>query len=161
MGYLAHEYELDRYASDRAIALNPNSAANFWRRGLLEMWLGNYDAAEDAIRRAMRLSPLDPDMGWMLFALSNTFAKAGRFKEGLDSGLAAIREMPTNVQSFAPVIVCFVGLGRLEEAREYGARLLQMSPNFTIEKYFRTSAMLPNLGRKRYAEAFRLAGLPE
>jgi tetratricopeptide (TPR) repeat protein len=108
----------------------------------------------------LRLSPLDPQMGWMLVTLSNTRTKAGRLEEGLAAGLAAIREMPTTVQRFATVIVCLVGLGRLEEARQYGARLLQISPNFTIEKYLRTFASLRNT-MKRYAEAFRLAGLSE
>src|SRR5271169_2028296 len=51
--------------------------------------------------------------------------------------------------------------GRLDEAREFRARLLQMSPNFTIEKYVRAMASTGESYKKRVVEAFRLAGLPE
>jgi tetratricopeptide (TPR) repeat protein len=161
LGYLAHDFEAAKFCIDRSLTLKPSSAAAFLGKGYLEMWLGNFPAAEDAFRRAIRLSPLDPEMGWLQFGLSNTCAKAGRFEEGLSAGLSAIRERPGNVQSYMAVIRCLVGLGRLEEAREFGARLLQMSHTFTITEFMRTSASREGPWTKPYCDALRLAGIPE
>jgi adenylate cyclase len=160
LAYLGHEFETARRAIDRSTALNPNSALNYAKKGYLEMWLGNVDAAEDALRRAIRLSPLDLEMGWMMFGLAATHSKAGRFQEGVEAGFAAIREMPTS-QGYATVIHCLVALGRTEEARELGGKLIEFSPNFTIQKYMHTLASRDESRKKQLADALRLAGLPE
>jgi adenylate cyclase len=160
LGYLAHEYDAARKAFDRSTALNPNSALNYAKKGYLEMWLGNVDAAEDALRRAIRLSPLDLEMGWMMFGLATTHARAGRFQEGVEAGFAAIREMPTS-QGYVTVINCLVALGRTEEARELGGRLLDFDPNFTVQKYVQTLASPGEGWKKQITDALRLAGLPE
>jgi adenylate cyclase len=160
LGYLAHEYDNARKAIDRSTALNPNSAINYAKKGYLEMWLGNASAAEDALRRAMRLSPLDLEMGWMMFGLAVTHSQAGRFQEGVEAGFAAIREMPTS-QGYVTVIYCLVALGRTEEARELGDRLMQFAPHFTVQKHIQTLALRDEGRKNQLADALRLAGLPE
>jgi hypothetical protein len=92
----------------------------------------------------------------MLFALSQTYTRAGRFEEGLSAGLAAIRERPTYIQSYPPVIRCLVALDRLAEACEFAAQLLKVAPDFKITKYAATAASRPS-----NLDALRLAGLPE
>jgi adenylate cyclase len=156
VGYIGREFDVARHSIDRSLLLNPSSAGNFARKGYLEMWLGNYAAAEEALRRAIRLSPLDLEMGMMLFALSQTYTRAGRFEEGLSAGLAAIRERPTYIQSYPPVIRCLVALDRLAEACEFAAQLLKVAPDFKITKYAATAASRPS-----NLDALRLAGLPE
>jgi adenylate cyclase len=163
VGYIGREFDIARHSLDRSLALNPSSATTFARKGYLEMWLGNFSAAEEALRRAIRLSPLDFEMGIMLFALSTTYTRAGRFEDGLSIGLAAIRERPTYVQSYSPVLRCLVALGRVDEARELATKLMNVSPGFTITKFLRTMASRDTGGdvREQTIHALRLAGLPE
>src|SRR5262249_9781395 len=47
---------------DRALTLNPNLAAAWFLSGFLKVWRGEPDDAIDRFTRAMRLSPLDPEM---------------------------------------------------------------------------------------------------
>jgi adenylate cyclase len=144
------------------MALNPNSAINFARKGYLEVWVGKFAAAEQSLRRAMRLSPLDLEMCQMLYMLAQTYTRVGRFEEGLSTALTAIRERPSFTQSYAAAARCLVALGRVDEAREFVARLLQISPGFTIEKFARVSPSRDfDPHRKEYDDALRLAGLPE
>jgi adenylate cyclase len=158
VGYIGRDYEVARHAIDRSLALNPNSASSFARKGYLEMWMGDDVAAEEALRRAIRLSPLDLEMGIMLFALSNVYTGAGRFEEGLSTGLNAIRERPTYIQNYIPVIQCLVALDRVAEAREFAAKLLQISPGFTVSKFDATRA--GRVRSKTRLEALLTSGLP-
>ena len=47
---------------DRALVLNPNLAAAWFLGGFLRVWRGEPDDAIEHFARAMRLSPLDPEM---------------------------------------------------------------------------------------------------
>jgi TolB-like protein len=47
---------------DKALSLNPNLAAAWFLSGFLKVWHGEPDDAIDRFTRAMRLSPLDPEM---------------------------------------------------------------------------------------------------
>lgn len=117
--------------------------------------------AVDAFRRALRLSPLDPEKHWTLFGLANAYARLGRYEEGLDAGLAAIRERPELSTAYAPVVRCLVGLNRIAQARDIVADLLRIDPAFTVRGYFDTAASQGEDWRKEFSEAFHLAGVPE
>jgi adenylate cyclase len=162
LGYLAHDFEAARYCIDRSLILKPSSAAAFLGKGYLEMWLGNLPTAQDAfLIRAIRLSPLDPEMGWLLFGLSNTYAMAGRFEEGLSVGLTAIRERPANVQNYPPIIRCLVGLGHIDDARDFAIKLLKIFPEFSIAKFILTGASRDGPWRQEFIDALSDAGLPQ
>ena len=117
VGYLDRDYEFARNAIDRAIVLNPNSATLLSRKAYFENWMENTSVAEACIRRAVRLSPLDPEMGWFHFGLANALMKAGRWDEALTEALASIREIPEFVPGYMPVIRCLVELARVVQPR--------------------------------------------
>jgi adenylate cyclase len=66
LAYLAHEYDMPLVALDRAIALNPNSAAVWGSSGWVRSYIGKTDDAKDHFKRSIRLSPLDSQMGYSL-----------------------------------------------------------------------------------------------
>ena len=47
---------------DRALVLNPNLASAWFLGGFARVWNGELDGAIEHFARAMRLSPLDPEM---------------------------------------------------------------------------------------------------
>jgi tetratricopeptide (TPR) repeat protein len=47
---------------DRALVLNPSLASAWFLGGFLRVWGGEPDSAIEHFSRAMRLSPLDPEM---------------------------------------------------------------------------------------------------
>src|SRR5207344_3237122 len=78
--------------------------------------------------RAMRISPRDQEMAYMLHGLATSYLVCGRNVDALDAALRSVEEMPKNGPSHRLVIVSLVRLDRLEEAREATARLLKIVP---------------------------------
>ena len=62
LGHLTGDLDAGIALLDRAVVLNPNLAAAWFLGGFLRVWHGETDAAIEHFTRAMRLSPLDPEM---------------------------------------------------------------------------------------------------
>jgi adenylate cyclase len=144
--------------ADRAVALNPNSHQAWSNRGWVYRIAGLSEEAVLSFERAMRMSPVDPQLRLAFAGMGMALIELGRFDEALVVGKKALRKNP----SFSPAYRClasaFAHLGRDAEAREAAARLLEVDPAFTI------SALIARGGysnSKVLIEGFRKAGLPE
>ncbi len=62
VAFLAYDRDAGRAALDRALTLNGNSAQILSASGWIHNYLGHFDIARDHFGRAMRLSPLDPEL---------------------------------------------------------------------------------------------------
>ena len=62
LAHLAGDLDGGIVLVDRAVALNPNFAAGWFLGGFLQIWRGEHDDAIERFKRAMRLSPLDPEI---------------------------------------------------------------------------------------------------
>jgi adenylate cyclase len=161
LGYLGHEFDTARQAIDRAIELNPNSAANLARKGYIEYWMNNPEIAEKYFRRSLRLSPLDIERGITLLGLALVLSYAYRYEEALQVSQAILAERPSTLQAYVVAIGSLFRLGRLEEARAFKDKLLQLSPDFTISKFHRNIAGIDEERRRRFVETFRAVGFPD
>jgi adenylate cyclase len=161
LAYIGREYELARMAIDRAVALNPNSAAVLGVNGWVRLYLGDLPTATESFEKALRLSPLDPEKGFILSGLSAAHLRAGRFEEGLTAGLSGLREMPKWTLNFQTAICCLAELNRLDEARGLAGKLLYISPGYTIRKFVNQVAIPNENFRRASADALRAAGISE
>ena len=119
---------------DRSLALNANSSQALTLRGWALGTAGRLDEATTSLSQALRLSPVDPEAFFTMSALGCTHLMAGRLEEAIKWTSRALRERPT----FAPALrfhaVSLVALGRLGEARDTVAYLLQLEPGLTTSK---------------------------
>jgi hypothetical protein len=111
--------------------------------------------------RAIRLSPLDfmkyLPHGMICFA---NFLR-GRHEEAVVSGLRAVQMGGQRVSiAHGWLAAPLAKLGRLDEARAEGVRLLALEPGYTISRWFAAVGIAPHI-RDTLADALRLAGLPE
>ena len=83
LAYLAHDFEPALAAIDRALTLNPNSATAYEHSGWIRLIVSDWRTSIDHFQKAMRLSPLDPAMGWFVAGLSWALLVAGRPEEAL------------------------------------------------------------------------------
>ena len=85
-----HRYEQAQAEMDRAIAINPNDAHGLAGRGNALMWLGQTDAAIEALEQAQRI---DPELNPMdRFALSLAYYLKRRYDAAIDQAELNLRE---------------------------------------------------------------------
>src|SRR5262249_40850161 len=83
LSFVAGDLERGREFVDRATALDPNMAWAWLFSGWTRVFLGEPEAANEHIARAIRLSPLDPHRSSMFGAMASTYFYVGRYDEAL------------------------------------------------------------------------------
>jgi TolB-like protein/class 3 adenylate cyclase len=160
--YFSRAYGVAESASERALALNPNSASAWTARGWVLALRHRPEPAIEAFQRAMRLSPLDPESYY--FASGIAFAKfyMGRFEEAVEWADRSLDMEPRFVPVLRFKTVACVQLGRIEEARRCLRQVLELQPELTIArlKNYPAMSVTPEI-LVLFEDAFRKAGLPE
>jgi adenylate cyclase len=156
--YMVGDSESEIEMAERAVALNPNSFYAWNSRGWVYRVAGLPEEAIQSFQRAIRVSPIDPQLYRPFTGMGYALIELGRFDEAIVSGKKAARQNPF----FSPALRClasaFAHLGRDAEAREAATHLLEVDLGFTI------SAFIARGGQskaKLLIEGLRKAGLPE
>src|SRR5262249_61495020 len=79
LGHLAADLDGGIALIDKALLINPNLAAAWFLGGFLRLLNGDPDGATAYFERAMRLSPLDPEMYRMQAGMAVGHLFSGRF----------------------------------------------------------------------------------
>jgi adenylate cyclase len=161
LSYLGFRHDEGLRAVDRALALNPNSTRTLLAAGWVRAYVGDASIAIEHFQRAMRLSPLDPAMGYVLTGLGYAYLIAGKYEDALSTGLKSIQENPRWTSAHRVVVVCLVQLGRLDEARVAANRTIELAPEVTISALRPLSPWKDEAFKERYLSALRVAGIPE
>jgi TolB-like protein/class 3 adenylate cyclase len=147
---------------DRALALNPNLAAAWLYSGAARLWLGEPGAAIEHLARAMRLSPLDPNIATMQAETAHAHFFAGRYDAAASWAGMAIWHPPESHNALRIAAASSALAGRMEQAQKALARLRQLDP------VLRVSNLRDRMGPyrrpedvARCEEGLRKAGLPE
>jgi TolB-like protein/Tfp pilus assembly protein PilF len=146
---------------NRSLYLNPNSAMALAAAGWNEAVLANPEGALELLRRAERLSPRDP-RAWLM-AAHRAFAHfvAGQFKDAAALAKKALAQNPRSARALRLLAASLARLGEREQAAAAIRELLAIDPQQTISKVGVHLRHWPESGWNNYAEALRLAGLPE
>jgi TolB-like protein len=145
----------------RSLLINPNSAMALTLAGWIETMSGNQGAGREMIARARRLNPRDP-RGWLMSGamaivavIEEDYAEAVRWAE---RALAQNRRFAVALRVLA---VALVKIGQRERAARVVQELVAIEPGLTISGFFaRIPVPLERMART-YAEALKVAGLPE
>jgi TolB-like protein len=146
--------------TDRAVALNPNSAVAWRQTGYALVYCGHPERALEHLRRAIRLSPRDPrsEDGWTGITLA--LMQLERDKEAVAAGRTAVQGNPNSASAWRAFAAALALSGQLTEARAALQRLLVVDPACTLT----TMAVrygYTDKAKARYFEGMRKAGLPE
>ena len=132
--YVVGEVEEGAALVSRAINLDPNLVtARYWR-GWAHIYLGDVDAAIEQFQVALRLSPLDPRIYVIQTGLAYGHFFAGRNEEASTWAATAIRQQPNFLVAQRIMMACHAMSGRVKEAREICARLMQLNPAHAFPK---------------------------
>jgi len=159
---LRHDYQTGGDLVDRSLAINPNDAFSWARRGWISAWAGEAETAIAAFEKAMRLSPLDPQWGGSAkFGMASALCWDGRPDEALPWVRRALQDRPHWAGVHRLLIATLWLSGRHVEAREAARRYVEMLPGFSLREARKVSPVRGTPGHERYYDALRQAGLPE
>jgi adenylate cyclase len=146
---------------DRAVQLDPNSAWAWHHSGFIRTFLNQPDLAIEHFQRSIRISPLDPYNFNAAIGIGIAHFHAERFAEAASWVRRGIAEKPSATWAWRIVAAAYANLGRLDEAREALARLVQAHPGITITA-IKQASMPPSPSFQRALfDGLRAAGLVE
>ena len=146
-------------AMDRAVYLNPNSAQVLRRSAWVRIFVSDANRAIDEFSRSIRLSPVDPEIGYSLSGIAYAYIFKGDCLKALDFARRSSREMPRWLGTWVSVAVAAANLGYKKEAEDAVQQILTLSPLYSM-------ARRPNIFRdlkssEMFSDGLRLAGVPE
>jgi adenylate cyclase len=155
--------DLERAQSwvDRALMLDPNHAWGWTRRGFLNVYRGDPEAATACFERSIRLSPLDPFSFNSLIGLGLARFAAGHADEAVEWTRRAMREKVGMTWAYRDLATFLAAAGHLEEARDAARRLIEAQPYVNLASLRNTLAFMEPQLLGRYIDGLRQAGIPE
>ncbi len=146
---------------ERALQLNPNLAMAWALSAITYAYMGDPEEAERRNNRYKRLSPLDPHA----FFFDGFFTVIHLLKRDYESAVMAgrvVTQMNSSLSAgFKPYLAALGHLGRTQEAGVALRRLLEIEPDFTIERFDAASPLEREADRQNWVQGLRLAGVPE
>ena len=161
LGHLAGDLDGGIALLDRALVLNPNLAAAWFLGGFLRTWHGEPDGAIEYFERAMRLSPLDPEMYRMQAGMAISHLFAGRFDTASSWAEKSFRDLPSFLMVVSVIAASHALAGRAGEARRAMQHLRQLDPALRISNLTDWLPIHRPDDLTIFAEGLRKAGLPE
>jgi pentatricopeptide repeat protein len=161
LGLFAGEVEEGAALLARAISLDPNLAAARYSYGWIQLYLGDGDAAIEQFQIGLRMSPLDPRIFMAQNGMANAYFLAGRYEDGSLWAKLAVQQNPNYVRAHRVMMSCHAMAGRVEEARQVWAVARQIDPTQRISTVIKGWHFRRPKDIQLYAEAFRIAGMPE
>ena len=146
---------------DRALVLNPNLASAWFLGGFLRVWHGEPDGAIEHFARAMRLSPLDPEMYRMQAGTALAHLFAGRFDTASSWAEKASRDLPSFLIPVSIIAASHALAGRADEARRAMDHLRELDPTLRIANLEDWLPIHRPEDLATFADGLRRAGLPE
>lgn len=155
-----HNHGTARVLLERALAIDPNAAWAWSRLGWLDNYSDRWEHSIEKFERALRLSPLDP----MNFNNYVGMGSAHEFAQEYDKAAAlyrrALEERPHAMWIYRHLASSLSGAGRMDEARQAYAQMIQTYPDLTISKIRRAMVSSSDV-LDRLSENLRKLGMPD
>jgi len=128
-----HRYEQARTEMDRVIAINPSDAHGLAGRGNILLWLGQTDAAIEALELAQRI---DPELNAVdRFALSLSYYLKRRYDAAIEQAEFGIRKTESAHFSHLVLAAAYAQRERPEDAARVAAMVRRIDPTFDPEAF--------------------------
>jgi tetratricopeptide (TPR) repeat protein len=150
--YSLAEFEL-------ALNLNPNFSLARGYYGLALAYCGRWEQADEAARRALKLSPRDPFAAVYSGIAAYALFVGHNYSEAIRFAKEALRERADFVGAHRVLTAAAAMAGQVEVAATALEQLRAVQPNISLAWIAREMPIERDVDREHYLEAFRRAGL--
>lgn len=158
--HMLKDLDAARKRCEQAVDANPSHALGWLYRGTVNAFKGDGEAAVDATRRALKLSPLDPQRYYFESLGATALLSAHRYDEAEKLARSSLVLNRMHPSTWRVLAIALVSQGRVAEAREALGKMRELEPHLTVDRYI---GRLPNAhletGR-HWARCLEVAGLP-
>jgi adenylate cyclase len=154
--HLFHQrYKQAEAEIERAIAINPNDAQGLGGHGDILTWLGQTDAAIEALELAQRI---DPDLNTMdRFALSLAYYLKRRYDAAIDQAELNLRQNPNASFSRIVLAAAYAQQNRAEDSARVVDIIRRTDPTFDPKEF--GTKFLNSVDLDQVRDGLRKAGL--
>jgi adenylate cyclase len=160
IGMEGHDRAAAFAAFEAALAVSPSSALAYILGSVIFAFAGEAERAIDWAERGLRLSPLDPWRSSAFLSRAISEFHRARYEEAAADARKAVQSSPGFSMPYVFLAAPLAKLGRLEEAKAAGARVLELQPVFRYSRFLTGVNCEPTLAAA-LGEALSAAGLPE
>ncbi|VIO78290.1 hypothetical protein CI41S_62200 [Bradyrhizobium ivorense] len=158
--HLLKDLDAARERCDQAVEANPSHALGWLYRGTVDAFNGRGQAAVEATRRALQLSPLDPQRYYFESLGATAELSAHNYQEAERLARSSLSLNRMHPSTWRVLTIALVLQDRIDEARAALAGMRRLEPALTVQRYI---ARIPNAqletGRQ-WARCLEIAGLP-
>jgi adenylate cyclase len=160
LGHFAGDLDTGIALTDKALLLNPNLASAWFLGGYLRIWIGRPDDALAYLERAMRLSPVDPEMYRMEAGMAMAHLFAGRTETAAALAEKAFRQLPSFLMPAAIVAACHALAGDRGKAERAIDQVRRLDPALRLSNLADWLPIHRSQDLATLTEGLRKAGLP-
>lgn len=143
--------------AQQGIALDPNDAEGHRFLGEALIFAGRLEEAIGAMEKAMRLNPRHSFV--YLFDLARAYRWTERYTEAMTLLKQVLTLAPNHLSTHNNLAICYVELGREEEARAEVVEMLRLDPDYSLERAKQEMPLKDPAAVERNLAALRKAGL--
>lgn len=159
-GFLMQDLALSEQRYEAAIAANPNESLAWLFRSALHAYRDEGASAAHAAQTALHLSPLDPIRYYYDSFAAHAMLAAGQLPEAIALAQRSLRANSTHVPTHRSLAIAQILAGEANAARTSVKRLLQLSPQYTIDQFISRYPGRDSAFAKTCVQALKEAGLP-
>lgn len=156
--WLVQDHGSALQALQRSVELSPNFALGHYALSFVHSLAGDPAQAINSSEQSRLLSPYDPLLFGMMGTRALALVKLGSIEEGVEWALRAASRPNAHVHILALTAHCLALAGRIEESREYAARIRARDASYRSENFLNTFRFSPE-DRSLYRKAAEKAGL--
>ncbi len=145
---------------ERAVTLDPNAAWAWSRLGWLENYSNHPEPAIEHFEHALRLSPLDPMNFNNFVGMATAHDIMQDYDKAAELYRRALQERPHLRWIDRQLAACLSGAGRMDEAQEVFARMMEAYPGLTVSM-IRQAMVFSSPFMDRIVANLKKLGLPE
>ena len=160
LAYIGAAHREGLTALQRAAQLNPNSATVAMLLGWVHNYMSQNDAAIEQLQRAIRISPLHPNIGVMSAGIGNALLQKGDPQAAVAYYEQALTEYPEFASTQLGLMGCYWALGRFKDSARMANWFRAKVPDMTISTFRRTRPQKSALFNDTIVNALKANGFP-